>query len=126
MEVRNEKEPGQALKNNVELIEVEFDLKRKVLRIRSVGKVAWGICIASIAVAVTSLLATMATGGTLVPASAFVATPALAGAVGILGGSTTVTAVGIAVAGGGVASLNKLRQYKVKKISKDKIQLIKK
>lgn len=113
-------------KNNVELIEVEFDLKRKVLRIRSVGKVAWGICIASIAVAVTSLLATMATGGTLAPASAFVATPALAGAVGILGGSTTVTAVGIAVAGGGVASLNKLRQYKVKKISKDKIQLIKK
>ncbi|MEY8411087.1 hypothetical protein AALB51_07520 [Lachnospiraceae bacterium 62-26] len=126
MEVKNEKELGQAIKNNVELIEVEFDLKRKVLRIRSVGKVAWGICIASIAVAVTSLLATMATGGTLAPASAFVATPALAGAVGILGGSTTVTAVGIAVAGGGVASLNKLRQYKVKKISKDKIQLIKK
>ena len=80
----------------------------------------------SIAVAVTSILATMTTGGTLAPVSAFVATPALAGTVGILGGSTTVAAVGIAVAGGGVASLNKLRQYKVKKISKDKIQLIKK
>ena len=126
MKVQNEKELGQALKNNVALIEVEFDLKNQVLKIRSVGKVAWGICIGSIAVAGTSILATMTTGGTLAPVSAFVATPALAGTVGILGGSTTVAAVGIAVAGGGVASLNKLRQYKVKKISKDKIQLIKK
>ena len=113
MKVQNEKELGQALKSNVALIEVEFDLKNQVLKIRSVGKV-------------TSILATMTTGGTLAPVSAFVATPALAGTVGILGGSTTVAAVGIAVAGGGVASLNKLRQYKVKKISKDKIQLIKK
>lgn len=66
MKVQNEKELGQALKNNVALIEVEFDLKNQVLKIRSVGKVAWGICIGSIAVAVTSILATMTTGGTLV------------------------------------------------------------
>lgn len=124
MKVKNEDELGKALKNDVDVIEVEYDLKNKVLKIKGIGDIAWAICIGAIAVAVTGILVTMATAGTTAPVNALIATPALAGAVGILGAPATSTAVSIAVAGGGVASLNKLRRYKVKKISGDKIQLI--
>jgi hypothetical protein len=126
MKVRNEEELGKALKNNVDLIEVEYDLKRKVVRIRAINDVAWMVCIAAMTVGVASIIATAATAGTTAPVNALVATPALAGAVTVMGVPTTISAVGIAVAGGGVASLNKLRNYKVKSISGEKIQLIRK
>ena len=126
MKVRNEEELGKALKNNVDLIEVEYELKRKVVRIRAIGDVAWMVCIAAMTVGVASVIATAATAGTTAPVNALVATPALAGAVTVMGVPTTISAVGIAVAGGGVASLNKLRNYKVKSISDEKIQLIRK
>lgn len=126
MKVRNEEELGKALKNNVDLIEVENDLKRKVVRIRAINDVAWMVCIAAMTVGVASIIATAATAGTTAPVNALVATPALAGAVTVMGVPTTISAVGIAVAGGGVASLNKLRNYKVKSISGEKIQLIRK
>lgn len=126
MKVRNEEELGKALKNNVDLIEVEYDLKRKVVRIRAINDVAWMVCIAAMTVGVASIIATDATAGTTAPVNALVATPALAGAVTVMGVPTTISAVGIAVAGGGVASLNKLRNYKVKSISGEKIQLIRK
>lgn len=126
MKARNEEELGKALKNNVDLIEVEYDLKRKVVRIRAINDVAWMVCIAAMAVGVASIIVTAATAGTTAPVNALVATPALAGAVTVMGVPTTISAVGIAVAGGGVASLNKLRNYKVKSISGEKIQLIRK
>lgn len=126
MKVRNEEELGKALKNNVDLIEVEYDLKRKVVRIRAINDVAWMVCIAAMTVGVASIIATAATAGTTAPVNALVATPALAGAVTVMGVPTTISAVSIAVAGGGVASLNKLRNYKVKSISGEKIQLIRK
>ena len=126
MKVRNEEELGKALKNNVDLIEVEYDLKRKVVRIRAINDVAWMVCIAAMTVGVASIIATAATAGTTAPVNALVATPALAGAVTVMGVPTTISAVSIAVAGGGVASLNKLRNYKVKSISDEKIQLIRK
>lgn len=126
MKVRNEEELGKALKNNVDLIEVEYELKRKVVRIRAIGDVAWMVCIAAMTVGVAYIIATAATAGTTAPVNALIATPALAGAVTVMGVPTTISAVSIAVAGGGVASLNKLRNYKVKSISGEKIQLIRK
>lgn len=126
MKVNNEEELGIALKNNIDYIEVEYDLKNQVLKIKSIGDVVWMICIAAMTVAVVSIITTAATAGTTAPVNAFIATPALAGAVTVLGVPTTVSAVSIAVAGGGVASLNKLRDYEVKTISDDKIQLIRK
>lgn len=124
MKVNNEEELGKALKCNVDVIEIEGDLKNRTVKIKGTGSVAWGICIAAMTVAVTSIIATAATAGTTAPINALVATPALAGAVTVLGVPTTISAIGIAVAGGGVASLNKLRGYKIKTISDDKIQLI--
>lgn len=124
MKVNNEEELGIALKCNMDSIEIEGDLKRKVVRIRGTGNAVWAICIVAMTVAVASILTTAATAGTTAPINALVATPALAGAVTVLGVPTTISAIGIAVAGGGVASLNKLRGYKIKTISDDKIQLI--
>lgn len=126
MEVHNEKELGEALKNNVDSIEIGIDLKQKVIIIKGVNNAAWGICIAAVGIGVAAVMASAMTAGTTAPVNALIATPALAGAVGILGVPTAISAVSIAVAGGGVACLNKLRKYKIKEISDDKIQLIRK
>lgn len=116
----DEKELGEAIKRGDDTIEIEFQLKDRVIKFRAIGKVAWAIAIGSIGVAVTSIIATAATGGTTAPVSALVATPALAGAVSVLGVPTTISAIGIAVAGGGIGALNKLRDYDIEEISDDK------
>lgn len=116
----NEKDLGEAIKNNEDTIEIEGDLKKKVIRVKITGDRAWAIAIGAMGVAVTVIIATAATGGTTAPASALVATPALAGAVSVLGVPTTISAIGIAVAGGGIGALNKLRDYDIEEISDDK------
>lgn len=126
VKVKNEDDLGRALKSKEDIIEVEYDLKDKVLRLRSIGDVSWMVCITAMTVAVASIIATAATAGITAPVNAFIASPALIGAVTVLGVPTTVSALSIAIAGGGVASLNELRDYKVKTISADKVQLIRK
>ena len=99
--VHNEKELGEALKNDA--IEIaDNDLDGHVIRIKITG---------AIAVAVIAILAAPVTGGTSAVASA-VAAPAAAA---VLGVGTTTSATGIAVAAGGVSALNKLREYKIEK-----------
>lgn len=115
----DEKDLGNDIKNNKDKIEIEGDLAKKVIKIKATGNVAWGICIAAIAIAVAMIIAGTVTGG----ASTVVALPAMAGAVGILGTGTATSAVAIAVAAGGVGALNKLRNYKMEKISDTKIIL---
>ena len=117
--MRDEKELAEALKNEENQIIIEGDLARKVFKIKVTGNVAWGVCIAAIAVAVAAALASMPTGGV----SAFVAAPAMAGAVTILGPSVAGSALSIAIAAGGVGVLNKLRNYNMEKISDTKIIL---
>lgn len=114
----DEKELARAVKNKVDLIIVEFDLAKKVLRIKATGKVAWAIAIAAIAAVVAAIIAS---GGLALVPGAVVLTPAIwapvavlaAPAVGILGFPTTLAAISIAIAAGGVGALNKLRKYKV-------------
>lgn len=119
MVVKNEKELGEALKEGVDTIVVEGDLKNKVVRIKATGKVAWAIAIGAIAVAVTAILTTPATVGTS-EAVAFAVAPA---AIGILGPSTTIAAIGIAVTAGGIGALNSLRKYKIVEHSNNRIVL---
>lgn len=118
-----EKELGKALKNNLDYIEIEGKLIGQVGKIKAVGNVAWGVCVGTIAVEIIGVLSSAGTGGAATPISALVAAPGLAGTVGILGGATTVAAIKIAVAGGGVGSLNKLRKYDLEKVSKSKVIL---
>lgn len=118
-----EKEFGEALKNDQDTIEVEYDLAKSVLEIKAVGKVAWGVCIACIAIAVSMAVVTISSGGTATPITGPTAALTLGAAATTLGMPTAVAATGIAIAGGGVGALNKSRKYRVEKISETKIIL---
>lgn len=124
--VTTEKELGEALKRGESTIEVEFDLQNKVLKIKALEKGAWAICVAAIGVAVVCGVVTISTAGTATVPSAFVAAPAVVTVSSFLGMPTAISAIGIAIAGGGVGALNKLRGYRVEKVSDEKIILHKK
>jgi hypothetical protein len=116
--VRTEAELGEAMKSNADTIEIEGDFAKKVIRIRATGAVAWAIALGAIGVAVYALLAAPATGGT----TGLVGVAAAPAAVAILGTSVTAAAISIAVAGGGIGTLTKLRSYK--EVSRTKNSLI--
>ncbi|HOU00763.1 MAG TPA: hypothetical protein PLE00_08805 [Anaerolineaceae bacterium] len=103
--INSEKELGNALKDEKDTIIIEGDLVKKVVRIRATGKVAWAIAAGAIAVAIIIVIRT---GGTGTPGAALIG----GAAVGILGLPAALAAISIGVAAGGVAALNKLRQYK--------------
>ena len=105
-----EKELGEALKRGDSTIEVEFDLAHKVAKIKTTGNAMWALCITAIGVAVVSGVVAISTAGTATVPSAFIAT----------------SAIGIAMAGGGVVALNKLRGYRLEKVSDEKVILHKK
>jgi len=123
MSIRNEKELGEALKEEPDSIEIEGDLARKVIRIKATGKVAWAVAIAAIGLAVVAVLTSPATGGAHGVIAVGVTAPV---AVSILGLSATTAAVSIAVAAGGVGALKTLRSYKLQKLGNDHILLSKK
>lgn len=105
MAIETAKELGKELKKGPDTVEVSIKMGKIIIKLKGVGKVAWAIAIGAIGVAV----AAPTTGGTS-SALAAVSAPAAAS---ILGVSTTTAAISIAVAGGGVAVLNKLRKYEV-------------
>lgn len=120
MRVTTEKELAKAIESDTEFIEIEGDLAKGVIKLKYVGKAAWLVAIAAIGAAVALVLATPATAGIT---SGFAAVSA-AGAVSILGLSAT-TAIGIAVATGGISVLNRLRDYDMEKISDTHVKLTK-
>ena len=121
-----EKELGEALKRGDSTIVVEFELANKVIRIKATEKGVWALCVTAIGVAVVFGVVTISTAGTATVPSAFIATPAIATVSGFLGMPTAISAIGIAMAGGGVGALNKLRGYQLEKVSDEKVILHKK
>lgn len=114
--VRTEQELGQAIRHDEDRIEIEGDLAKKVIRLKATGKVAWAVAIGAIAVAVATLIM-------MGPAAAPVAAVSAPAAVAILGVSATVSAVWIAVAGGGVSTLGRLRQYRLEQRTDGRVVL---
>lgn len=114
------KELARAIKEGQDEIEIEYDLKKHVMRIKATGKVAWGVALGAMTAVVISALAEIGSGGVATPVSALVATPAVAGAVGVLGIDATTAAIIMAITAGGVGVLNKLRKYDVEEISETK------
>ena len=124
--VKNAMELGKAVDRNDNTIEIEGDLGKKVFKIKATGKVAWLVAGGAITVAIVAILAGSATVATA-PATGPVAGVGLvaesvalsaggAGAVGILGVSTTVTAISIGVGAKSWSAVNKLRNnYDMKK-----------
>lgn len=109
--VNDDKDLGRAIKNGEDSVYIEGDLMRKVIIIKATGNVAWAVVAAAVTISVVAILAAPATLGTSNSVH-FVTAPVV---ITSLGGSagTAATAVSIAVAGGGVAVLNKLRKYKI-------------
>lgn len=107
--VRTEKELGEALKNDVDTIEIEGDLKNKVIRIKATGKVVFWIVCGAIALGIAGILVAPVTGGAS-GAAGIIAAPV---AVASLGAPVATSATLIAIAAGGVYALNKLRKYKI-------------
>lgn len=115
-------ELAKAIKNNEESILIEGDLKNKIIRIKATGKVAWGVCAASLAAAIAFYMATPAATVTMTPVAG---TMSLVSGIGVTAvaattiGSAAVPAVIIGVAAGGIGALNTLRdKYKI--VEKDK------
>lgn len=109
--VFTEKELAEALKNGEDTIEIVGDLAGKTIKIRATGKVAWAIAFGAIGVAVYSAVATLGSGGASAPATGTAAAFTAPVAVGILGIPATLAAISIAIAGGGLATLTRLRGY---------------
>lgn len=124
--VKTKKDLGQAIKKDSICIEIENEkLVKTVVRIKATGKVAWGVCIGCFAVAIGLYISIPASGGTSAPVATTANLVPMGGATAVLGLGTAVTALEIAIYGGGIAALNKLRKYKI--IKKDgKVFLLKK
>ena len=110
--VKDEKELAQAIKNNVDYIEVEGGIKDFFIKVKGTGKIAWTLCIGclAIAAAATAYMVTKEDGDIKKTAVAAISATAAAG---ILGPTTAATCVMMAVAAGGVDVLNKLREYRI-------------
>jgi hypothetical protein len=102
---------GKSVKSDENTIIVTIKIGKIVIKIKSLGPVAWGVCAASLAVAITAILASPAEQAAgPAGAVAFMAGEAVAGtaAVSVLG-TAAVPAIIIGVAAGGVGVLSKLR-----------------
>lgn len=110
--VKDEKELAQAIKNNVDYIEIEGGIKDFFIKIKGTGKIAWTLCIGCLAIAAitTAYMVTKEDGDAKKTAVAAISATAAAG---ILGPTTAATCVMMAVAAGGVDVLNKLREYRI-------------
>ena len=116
MTVSTSSELGKAIDRGENRIIVKGSLGDAVLAIEAIGPVAWVIAFGSLTVAVAGVIATVGTGGAGAPAGvAFegLAAPGLIATFGSVG--TITTAIGIAVAGGGVGTLSTMRKYRAKR-----------
>lgn len=114
------KELADATKNNEYTIIVEGDLKNKVVRIKIIGKTAWGACAIALTTAIACYIATPEATVATAPAGgaggviSFTGGMAATAAAATTLGSAVVPAVAIGVAAGGIGVLNTLRdKYRI-------------
>lgn len=119
---RNKSELAEAIKKDAkDIVIIDADLKRHVLRISATGKIAWAVAIGAIGVAIVT--AVMAPGpGTVAGPMAMSLTAATVTPLGI---GTTQFAIAMAMTAGSVGVLNKLRKYTITKNKNGSIRLTK-
>lgn len=130
VKANSKSELNDAMRRGESTIEIEGDLARMVLRIKATGKVAWLVAFGAIATASLAVIsmvpASVATGGAAAPVEGVVVTAAFAPAAALLGYKVAFTAVGLAVAAGGVGILSRLRSdYKIIEANEDRVLLTK-
>ncbi len=127
--VSNAMELGQAIEREDNTIVIEGDLRKKVVRIKATGKVAWLVAGGAIAVAIVAILAmpaATATGPFGLVAEGVALGAGGAGAVGVLGIPATVAAISIGVGAKSKKAINKLRDDYDMKDSGNKLILTRK
>ena len=101
VKVKSEDELAEAMEQleneEVDEVEIRGDLKDKVIEIKAVGTIAWGVVIACFTVALVALLAAPSTGGASTIISGSAMAPAVA-AVGV-GGCTVLAKLVIGTGG---------------------------
>ena len=138
--VTTAKELGSALKKKESTIYIEGRLGNAVIAIKAVGPVTWGLVLGAISVSITGIVITVGTVGAGAPVgvaaetvatktliasfsgvtkSALTATAVMSTTAATTGSVTAATvattALGIAIAGGGIGAIKSLRGYVVKK-----------
>lgn len=106
MVVHNEDEFGKAVRDSKDEIELEGGLAARIKKLYKINLALWSFCLVCLSVAVIALMQVPITGGGSGIVGLVAGTPAAA----ILGTEAAVTAVMIAVAGGGIKVLHKLRK----------------
>lgn len=115
---KTNKDVATAIKNKENEIIIEGDLGKKILRIKAVGPVAWGVCATALAAAIALAIAIPPTvavppAAPAAGAEAVVASFAMVPVATILGPAVT-TAISIGVCAGGIGAVNALRdKYKI-------------
>lgn len=122
MKVDDEKGLGEAIRKNEKTIDIHGSIAPRIKRLHDLDRVLYCMCLMCLAVAVVALMQIPATGGSMLPASFVAGTPAAA----IVGVPTAKTAVLIAVSGGGIGTLRRLRRYKLRQLSREHVVLYKK
>ena len=118
--VRTKDELAKAVEEKEDTIVIEGDLAKKVIKIKATGSVAWALAVGGITVAVVAILAAPETAGT----SALPAGAAFFETATVMGGTDiAMTAIGIAVAAGGVGVLNQLRAYSIAEKQNNRVVL---
>ena len=128
--VHTEKELAQAIKNDVDTIEIHGDLAKKTIKIKAAGNVAWAIAFGAIGVAMASVFLTMGSGGTAAPATVTALAFTAPAAAATLGLGTTITVGSLFIAAGSIGAakllFGKLRKDYVIKNKRDNFIVLKK
>jgi len=113
--IDNEEELGRAIRDEqfTDTLEISGRLGGVVFRMKSLRTALWLICLSLLALIIAAILLAPSTQGI----SAITGLAAASPVSGMLGVSGAVSAVRIAIAGGGVHILNRLRRYRCKKTS---------
>lgn len=122
MKVNDEKGLGEAIRKNEKTIDIHGSIAPRIKRLHDLDKVLYCMCLMCLAVAVVALMQIPALGGGMLPLSFVSGSPAAA----ILGVPTAKTTVLVAVSGGGISTLKRLRKYKLRQISREHVILHKK
>ena len=134
MVVKTEKELGKAVNEEQDTIEIEGDLSKKVFKIKATGKVAWGVCLGALTVAIIATVAALVpdpaepieVGAAIVGTGLAGVTLGTAAPVAVsigIAGAIAAGATGTAVVSAAIAILKKLRKYKIVEKTKDRLVL---
>lgn len=107
MRVQNEQELGNAVKQEESCIELKGKLASHVKKLMKLNMALWVFSLTALSIAVLATIQAPATAGV----SGIISIVAGTSTASILGMDTVIVAVSIAVAGGGIRILQKLRKY---------------